>query len=246
MPQISHAEGIWDGFHVKSNKILMLLGYIAALETCQIADWWKKCINTHWIGETWESKSKKLFETLRIDNLLFISSPCKAQCIRKAKEKPTNIDREIWYNSLSDGKDANNGNKLRTYRFYKSTFQAKSYVKFNMSRDQHRILSTFRSCNLPLAIEMGCFTKPKTPLKDHICKFCSASSVEDETHFLIECEFYNDIRYDLFKSASELNDNFCHFNPEEKLSFLMNTDSLQFNIANCLLTMSKRRKHANI
>ena len=29
-------------------------------------------------------------------------------------------------------------------------------------------------------------------------------------------EFYNDIRYDLFESASKLNDNFGHFNPEEK------------------------------
>ena len=68
-----------------------------------------------------------------------------------------------------------------------------SYVKLNMSRDQHRILSKFRSCNLPLAIETDRFIKPETPLKDRICKVCSASSVEDETHFLMECEFYNDI-----------------------------------------------------
>ena len=111
-----------------------------------------------------------------------------------------------------------------------------------MSRDQRQILSKFRSCNLPLAIETGRFTKSKTPLKDRICKFWSASSVEGETHFLIECEFYDDIRYDLFESTSKLNDNFGHLNPKEKLSFLMNTNSLQFNIVNCLLTMSRRKR----
>ena len=40
--------------------------------------------------------------------------------------------------------------------------------------------------------------------------------------------------------------NFGQFNPEEKLSFLMNTDSLQFSIASCLPMMSRRRKHAKI
>ena len=72
---------------------------------------------------------------------------------------------------------------------------------------------------------MDRFTKAKIPLKDCISKLCSASSVEDETHFVIECEFYNDIKYDLFESASKLNENFVHFNPEEKLSFIMNTYS---------------------
>ena len=134
---------------------------------------------------------------------------------------------------MSDGKDTNNGNKLRTYRLYKSTFQADSYVKFYMSRDQFRILSKFRSCNLPLAIETGHFTKPKTPLKDRICNVCSASSVADETHFLIECEFYNDIRYDLFESASKLYDNFGHFNPEEKKKFL--NECIFFTVQYCQL-----------
>ena len=104
-------------------------------------------------GKSCESKSKKLFAALHIDNLLLVDSPRKSDCIKKAKEKLAIIDKQTWYDSLfSDGKNANNGNKLRTYRLYKSTFQAASYVKFNMSRDQRRILSKFRSCNLPLAI----------------------------------------------------------------------------------------------
>ena len=76
-------------------------------------------------GKSWESKSKKLFAALHIDNLLLVDSPRKSECIKKAKEKLAVIDKQTWYDSLfSDGKNANNGNKLRTYRLYKSTFQA--------------------------------------------------------------------------------------------------------------------------
>ena len=99
------------------------------------------------------------------------------------------------------------------------------------------MLSKFRGCNLPLAIESGRYTKPKTPLNGRICRFCSANSVEDEKHFLIECDFYSDFRYDLFESASKLNENFHHFNSEQNLSFVMDSDVLQFNIANYPLTI---------
>ena len=167
--------------------------------------------------------------------------------MRKAKEKPVENDKGAWFSCLlSNGKDYNSGNKLRTYRLYKSTFKTETYVKLNMRRHQRRILSKFRSCNLPLAIETGRYTKPKTPLQDRICKFCSMNSIEDETHFLIDCDFYNDLRYDLFESASILNENFRHLNSEEKLCFLMDSDVMQFNIANYLLASFRRRRHAKL
>ena len=78
-------------------------------------------------GKSWESKSRKLFSGLGIDDLLLIDNPSKAACIRKAKEKLSEVDKEKWYNCLmSNVKDANNGNKLRTYRLNKSTFQTET------------------------------------------------------------------------------------------------------------------------
>ena len=183
-----------------------------------------------------EFKSRKLFESLAIDNFFLTDNPCKSECVRKAKEKLVENDKGALFSSLlSNCKDDNSGNKLRTYRLYKSTFKTETYVKLNMRRDQRRIRSKFRICNLPLAIETGRYTKPKTPLQDRICKFCSMNSIEDETHFLIDCNLYNDLRYDLFESASILNENFHQLNFEEKFCFLMDSDVLQFNIANYLL-----------
>ena len=100
---------------------------------------------------------------------------------------------------MRDGTNDTNGNKLRTYRLYKNDFKTENHVKLNMSRDQRRILSKFRACNLPLAIETGRYTRPKTPVNDRLCKFCNYNAVEDETHFLVECAFYSDLRDDVFR-----------------------------------------------
>ena len=99
---------------------------------------------------------------------------------------------------------------------------------------------------LPLAIETGRYSKPKTPLQDRLCKFCSSNSIEDETHFLADCDFYSDLRYDLIESASPLNANFHFLNSEGKICFLMESDELQFNIANYLLAAFRRRRHAKL
>ena len=102
------------------------------------------------------------------------------------REKLLASDFRNWKTGLeSNGRDENNGNKLRTYRTYKTGLSAEFYVTSNMRRDHRRILARFRSCNLPLAIETGRYTKPKTPPSQRICHFCNTSATEDETHFLI-------------------------------------------------------------
>ena len=78
---------------------------------------------------------------LYVNSLVRLCEIPRTISYQRIKEKLTNTDRETWYNSLmSDGKDANNGNKLRIYRLYEPTFQAESYVKLNMSRDQRPVI----------------------------------------------------------------------------------------------------------
>ena len=50
---------------------------------------------------------------------------------------------------------------------------------------------------------------------------CQSNSVEDETHFLTKCDFYIDIRNDMF--LDQLNTSiFNKLSNHEKLSFLIN------------------------
>ena len=111
-----------------------------------------------------------------------------------------------------------------------------------MRRDHRRILAQFRSCNLPLAIETGRFTKPKRSLNERLCGFFEASVIEDETHLLISCSFYSDLRHELFQNASDVNTNFESMSDSEKLIFLMKTDILQTKISSTLLQMNRRRR----
>ena len=95
-------------------------------------------------ARSWEFKSRKLFESLAIDNFLLTDNPCKSECVQKAKEKRVENDKGAWFSCLlSNSKDDDSGNKLRTYRLYKSTFKTETYVKLNMRRDQRRIFQNF-------------------------------------------------------------------------------------------------------
>ena len=168
--------------------------------------------------------------------------PNKTFCLKQAREKLNQIDRQHWEdNLLCNGRDESNGNKLRTYRSYKTALSTECYVKSNMRRDHQRILARFRSCNLPLAIEMGRFTQPKPPLNERLCVFCEAYVIEDETHLLISCIFNSDLRHKLFQNASDVN-TFESMSESEKLIFLMKTDILQTKIASTLLQIKRRRR----
>ena len=103
--------------------------------------------------------------------------------------------------NLFNDKGHPNGNKLRTYRLYKSDLETELYVRLAIQRDHRRILAMFRYGNLPLHIETGRFARPKLPLEQMTC-FHYIDSVEDELHFLIDCPFYDDMRRKIFTRHS--------------------------------------------
>ena len=110
-----------------------------------------------------------MFNSIGICDSLNVNKPSKSICLKQAKQKLQDQDKVKWLMSLNSNGTSVNGNKLRTYREYKTDFKPEYYVKCSMSRDQRRILSKFRSCNLPLAIETGRYTRPKTPVNDRVC-----------------------------------------------------------------------------
>ena len=94
----------------------------------------------------------KFIDSLDIRKPMLTPSPSKAVCLKLAREKLIAIDTQKWHSQLlSDG----NGTKLGTYRKYKNSLTTEPYVTMNMRRDPRRILTKFRSCNIPLAVETG-------------------------------------------------------------------------------------------
>ena len=170
----------------------------------------------------------KLLNQLNITNIINDETLSIRLALENVKRILCVKDAENWNKSLADSE------KLRTYRKYKTVLKKGGYCDLPLPRDHRRILFKLRSCSLPLALETGRYSKPKTPVNERLCKFCNSSSVEDETHFLINCELYSDIRLPLFQKAGEHNENFNTLIAEDKLIFIMQNKDLQFLLGSTL------------
>ena len=102
------------------------------------------------------------------------------------------------------------------------------------NRTYRKVYSNFRSGSLPLAIETGRYAKPIIPLEQRLCNFCNENTVEDETHFILHCDLYSDIRYELYEKATKVCCNFILLNDKEKMCILMNNVNLQHDVAKTL------------
>ena len=79
-------------------------------------------------------------------------------------------------------------NKLRAFSKFKSTFCLENYIiKFPLQ--MRRNFTKLRLSAHSLAIETGRYSKPKTEIDKRICLYCKV--VEDEYHFLFNCNIYS-------------------------------------------------------
>ena len=79
---------------------------------------------------------------------------------------------------------------LRTYRLFKQNFNFEPYLNI-LNFKQRQALTKLRIGNHRLEIELGRHKNIKAA--DRICKICK-DGVEDETHFLVKCKKFENIR----------------------------------------------------
>ncbi len=93
-----------------------------------------------------------------------------------------------------------------TYKLFKNSLTPEKYCTNHTSRAKHSVFAQFRCGILPLNIEVGQFRGLN--VADRICIFCNGNAVESESHFLLKCPFYANIRNSLsLKSGLDLIDN---------------------------------------
>ena len=86
------------------------------------------------------------------------------------------------------------GSKLKMYGSVKTETGTEKYLT-DITNVKHRVdLTRLRLSSHSLNIETGRHTKPKTDRVDRICTLCNTNTVEDETHVLVNCPCYSDIR----------------------------------------------------
>ena len=111
-------------------------------------------------GKCWEKWFLKFIHETELPYLFEQDTVCVANTVKLCKSKLIERDKVKWRKNLFNDVTHANGNKLRTYRLYKTESQIESYVKLSLHRDHRRILSMFRCGNLPLHIENGRFGHP--------------------------------------------------------------------------------------
>ena len=102
------------------------------------------------------------------------------------KQRLKDIELQRWLSGVNNDvrKDANQKNKLRTFRKFKTieNHKCEDYLR-QVTNIRHRMtLTKLRLSNHKLAIETGRYIRPYRKPEERICPICK-NDVEDEIHF---------------------------------------------------------------
>ena len=98
--------------------------------------------------------------------------------LKRSEEILFDLYKENWKNSLQ------NKPKLRTYRKLSQTFEARPYVKMNISRYHRSILAQLKCGVLPINIEAGRFRNLR--VAERVCPICNSGEVEEKSYFIFK------------------------------------------------------------
>ena len=91
-------------------------------------------------GKCWEKRFLKFIHEIELSHLFEQDTSCVANTVKLCKSKLIKRDKVKWRTNLFNDVGHANGNKLRTYRLYKTELQIESYVKLPLHRD-HRLIN---------------------------------------------------------------------------------------------------------
>jgi len=191
-------------------------------------------------GRSWEKDVLKVAKSVNILKYVDVPTISAAQLVL-IKKHLFQMDETAWFSELWNDNNNGNGNKLRTYRLCKKDLAPEQYVlsKF-INRNARKSLARLRSGSLPLNIETLRYSRPPVPLNDRICPFC-CDCVESEVHFLIDCNVYNDLRYDVLNYMNVHVTNFRNLTSTDKFMNVINcVDNCQV-LCNMVDKMFQRR-----
>ena len=92
------------------------------------------------------------------------------------------------------------------YREFKSTYAWENYLSWVTIRAHRITLSRLRTSCHQLEIEVGRHHKP--PIPENKSKYCSTSSIDNKTHFLLECPATDSLRQTLWNTVQSLHPHF--------------------------------------
>ncbi len=176
-------------------------------------------------GHNWSKKVKKVLSECNLENLWNRNQQVPLEIL---KSRLAANSLENWRHKCSTKP------KLRTYITFKNDMDVASHLCCNMPKYERSLISQLRLGILPLRIETGRYSNLE--VKDRTCLICDTNNVEDEEHFLFNCEFYSNER-STFETG--LNCNFADLSTTEKFKLIFKHP---YKLAKYLKTATDKRK----
>ena len=111
--------------------------------------------------------------------------PHDKECLSLFKQRLKDQYLQCWFSCISLS------SKLCLYADFKLSYDYESYLYIVNFRKFRRAIASFRTSSHKLEVEMGRYIN--IPRNKRKCKFCR-SVIEDEYHFLMSCQLYQDLR----------------------------------------------------
>ena len=132
-------------------------------------------------------------------------------------------------------------NKLRTYRLFKSDYEAENYLNCVMPHKHRSAFAKFRCGVAPIRLETGRYER--LPVEQRTCFHCEGL-IENEEHILLNCPLYHDLRANMFLLLVEEFPDIERSTDRDKLVSILNcklNKSIRTCAKTCFEILRKRR-----
>ena len=96
-----------------------------------------------------------------------------------------------------------------------------NYLTSVTDQKLRKTLTMYRLSDHSLAIETGRHRQTWQPREDRLCQLCPQRQVETETHFLLKCDTYEELRTKFFPTIQDF-DSLCD---QEKMQTILGENS---------------------
>ena len=171
----------------------------------------------------WYSKLTEIFKVFSTITILPDNFLCNGKEVDSiylsTKEMRYTLSKENYFEAINDSEI---NPILRTYKKFKIKAGCEPYLLMPLQYKIRRIISRTRASSHNLGIEIGRHTRPRpTPIEERICTYCSSNSIDDEFHFILNCDKN---KYERQSLLSNLSPHISNLDPDSLFVYLFNNN----------------------
>ena len=132
----------------------------------------------------WLNSVKFILKLIDMEDIYINANQISSNVLYKKNLKKLNeIFNSQWCKKVNQSStNSKNNSKLRTYNLFKKELRAETYLNLPQFKFR-KLIAKFR-----------CSDHQLLEIAQRTCDMCKSGKVENEIHFLIECEAYRDLR----------------------------------------------------